>query len=167
MLSLLDRGLAVFPLPPGGKAAPAGWHTTITTKREVITTWPAGSNIGVACRPSQIVGLDLDCKHGVDGTATLRALCAGARQPWPDTMTVATPHGGLHLYYRAPAGVTIPSSIGRWPGIDIRAPGVRLGGYLAGPGSTVDGRTYEITRDQPIARLPDWLTHRLRKAPAR
>ncbi|WP_367880521.1 bifunctional DNA primase/polymerase [Salinispora arenicola] len=55
-------------------------------------------SIGVACRASNVVGLDLDRKDGVD---TLRALCAAARWPWPDTLTVATAHHGLHLYFRA------------------------------------------------------------------
>ncbi|WP_109524833.1 MULTISPECIES: bifunctional DNA primase/polymerase [Nocardia] len=43
------------------------------------------------------------------------------------------------------------------PGIDIRGPGIRLGGYLAGPGSVVDGRAYTIDTDMPIAMLPAWL----------
>ena len=31
------------------------------------------------------------------------------------------------------------------------------GRYLAGPGSVVGGRRYEIARDAPIAELPGWL----------
>jgi hypothetical protein len=108
-----------------------------------------------------VVGLDLDRKDGVDGEDTLRALCAAARWPWPATLTVATAHGGLHLYFRAPAGVVVPSSIGRWPGVDVRAPGARFGGYLVGPGSLVDDRPYAITRDLPIVPLPRWLTAQL------
>ncbi len=33
----------------------------------------------------------------------------------------------------------------------------RTGGYLAGPGSVIAGRRYEIAADLPIAGLPDWL----------
>ncbi|MFG1892151.1 bifunctional DNA primase/polymerase [Micromonospora sp. NPDC049051] len=84
-----------------------------------------------------------------------------ARWPWPNTLTVATAHDGLHLYFRAPIGIVVPNSISRWPGIDVRAPGHRLGGYLVGPGSVVDGRPYTIARDLPIAPLPPWLTARL------
>ncbi len=43
------------------------------------------------------------------------------------------------------------------PGIDIRGPGRILGGYLAGPGSIVDGREYVIEVDAPIEWLPGWL----------
>jgi hypothetical protein len=78
---------------------------------------------------------------------------------------VATAHNGLHLYFRAPADVVIPSSIGRWPGVDVRAPGHRLGGYLVGPGSLIDGRPYTISRDLPIAPLPPWLTAKLTGQP--
>lgn len=159
--ALLARGLAVFPMPAGAKQAPAGWHRLDTTDPAVVSSWPAGGNVGVACRASGIVGLDLDRKDDVDGVDTLRALCAAARRPWPATLTVATAHGGLHLYFRAPAGLVVPSRIGRWPGVDVRAPGQRLGGYLVGPGSVVDGRPYTITRDLPIAPLPRWITPHL------
>jgi hypothetical protein len=49
------------------------------------------------------------------------------------------------------------STISRWPGIYIRAPGYRTSGYLAGPGSVVDGAEYVIDRDVPAAPLPRWL----------
>lgn len=157
----LAAGLAVFPLPAGAKRAEPGWHRQATTDPDVVASWPADTNIGVGCRASGVVGLDLDRKDSVDGVDTLRALCAAARWPWPDTFTVATAHGGLHLYFAAPAGLVVPSTIGRWPGVDVRAPGVRLGGYLVGPGSTVDGRPYTVTRDLPIAPLPRWLAEKL------
>lgn len=164
--ALLDRGLALFPIPTGSKEAPAGWHAAATTDPATVASWPASGNLGVACRASWIVGIDLDRKtdvhgHQVDAVDTFRALCAGHRQPWPRTFTVSTAHDGLHLYFRAPDDVVIPSLIARWPGIDVRAPGRRLGGYLAAPGSIVDGRRYAIADTAPIAPLPAWLAHRL------
>ena len=117
----LAAGLAVFALPPGGKRAEPGWQRQATTDSAAVAGWPADANIGVACRASNVVGVDLDRKDGVDGVDALRVLCAGARHPWPVTFTVATAHGGLHLYFRALAGVVVPSSIGRWPGVDVRA----------------------------------------------
>lgn len=168
---LLDRGLALFPIPAGSKEAPAGWHHAATTDPATVASWPASGNLGVACRASWIVGIDLDRKvdvHGtpVDGIDTFRALCASHRQPWPHTFTVSTAHDGMHLYFRAPDDIVIPSLIGRWPGIDVRAPGRRLGGYLVAPGSTVDGQPYEVAVDAPIAPLPTWLAHRLTRRPA-
>jgi Bifunctional DNA primase/polymerase, N-terminal len=73
-------------------------------------------------------------------------------QPWPDTLTVATPHDGGHLYFRIPPDTAAASTISRWPGIDMRAPGYRTGSYLADPGSVVDGAEYV-----PAAPLPRWL----------
>jgi hypothetical protein len=60
-----------------------------------------------------------------------------------------------------PAGRIIGSASGTsplGPGIDTRGPGRGgRGGYLVGPGSVVDGRTYALDRDLPIAVLPGWL----------
>jgi hypothetical protein len=159
-LAVTALGLAVFALPPGGKRAAPGWHGRCTTAdpAAVAAGWRPGDNIGVGCRASGIVGVDLD-RHdgGPDGRETFAALCARARRPWPCTLTVATAHGGLHLYFRRTPGRAIASGIGTWPGIDIRGPGFRTGGYLAGPGSVVDGRPYVIERDLPVVPLPRWL----------
>jgi hypothetical protein len=46
-------------------------------------------------------------------------------------------------------------------GVDVRAPGTRLGGYLVGPRSLVDSRAYPVTRDPPIGPPPGWLTTKL------
>ena len=157
--AVAGRGLAVFPLPAGSKAAGPGWQRRCTRDPALLArTWPDGANIGVGCRASGIIGLDLD-RHGggPDGVAVFAALCRIYGQSWPDTLTVATPHAGLHLYFRIPPGTEAASTIGRWPGIDIRAPGHRSGGYLAGPGSVVDGAEYVINRDMPAVPLPRWL----------
>ncbi len=115
-----------------------------------------------------MVGLDLDVAG--DGPAVLAALAARLGEQWPDTLTVQTPSGGLHLYFRVSGDCTIPSvSRGRTalgPGIDVRGPGQRSGGYLIGPGSAVDGTLYVITRDVPILQLPDWIADRLTRSRA-
>jgi hypothetical protein len=166
---LLRRGLAVFPLPPGAKTAVRGWqHTIITGESAAIApAWPNGANIAVACRASGIVGIDLDrhtdggANAGVDGVAQFAAVCRRWGQPRPATFEVATPNRGRHLYFRVPSGLVVASVSGGTsrlgPGIDIRGPGQRLGGYLAGPGSVIDGRAYTIATDLPIAMLPSWL----------
>lgn len=167
-VAAVERGLAVFPLPSGSKVAPTGWQHTITRDVDHLrATWPPGSNIGIGCRASNIVGIDLDrhstggANAGVDGVRRFDELCARWGLPRPVTLEIRTPHDGRHLYFRVPTGLIVPSvSGGRsrlGPGIDIRGPGLRLGGYLAGPGSVVEEREYQVEADAPIARLPGWL----------
>jgi hypothetical protein len=151
----LNAGLAVFPLPPGGKVAQPGQLARATTDLEVLVSWwRTGDNIGIGCRASDVVGIDLD-RHPSkpDGVARFRALCtahAGSRDSdgWPHTLTVATPTGGRHLYFRA-GGHPITSISGGvsalGPGIDTRGPGYRTGGR------------YTIVNPAPITDLPAWL----------
>ena len=81
----------------------------------------------------------------------------GARRPPPptgpaDTCTVATPSGGLHLYYRAPAeDERLRNTAGTlgWK-VDTRA----HGGYVVAPGSVVDGRAIPVVVSRPAHRCP-------------
>jgi hypothetical protein len=163
-LDLARRGLAVFPIEPWGRIPGLGWQKTTTTDpTHIRARFANGGNIGVACRASNIVVLDLD-RHadGPDGIAGWEALCADHEENPPATFTAVTPNGGLHVYFQAPAGATITSSSGPRPGIpagiDVRAPGRRSGGYVMGPGSQVDAGRYRIARDAPLLPLPTWLT---------
>lgn len=155
------RGLAVFPLPIGGRVPERGWQRQATLLPERLPELLAGRGVGIGCRASHVVALDLDVHGDDDGPGVLAALADRLGEAVPETFTVATPSGGRHLYFRAPMGCTIGSvSGGRTalgPGIDVRGPGRRSGGYLIGPGSVVGGRTYAITRDMAVAPLPAWI----------
>jgi Bifunctional DNA primase/polymerase, N-terminal len=154
-LAAAARGLALFPLPPGGRIPAPGWQRQCTSDPVAVAAMAAAGNVGVGCRASGIVALDLDRHGDVDGLAVLAALCARAGRPWPSTLAVATPRDGLHLYFRA-GSAPVPSGR-RWPGIDVRAPGYRTGGYLVGPGSIVPAGAYALVHDVPVAPLPAWL----------
>ncbi|MEV1003330.1 bifunctional DNA primase/polymerase [Nonomuraea sp. NPDC050202] len=163
-LPLVELGIAVFPLLPGGRLpARPGWQRDcLRTPGEVAERWPRGANLGIGCWANQLVILDLDVDDGVDGRCTLESWCERLGVEWPDTFTVATPSGGSHLYFRAPAGCTIGSISGGTTllgqGIDTRGPGRGgRGGYVVGPGSIVNGKVYAIERDVPIAELPTWI----------
>jgi Bifunctional DNA primase/polymerase, N-terminal len=169
-LSLASRGFAVFPLRPGTKvpAVRRDWEGQATADparlRQIVRP---GANVGVACGPSGLLVLDLDVAKEQPGTGpdpdeprhgaeALRALAAG--RELPPTLTVATPTGGRHLYYRAPRGMRLRNTVGRLgPLIDTRAEG----GYVVGPGSIVDGRSYRVIADIPVASLPHWLLREL------
>jgi hypothetical protein len=162
--ALTDRGFVIFALPAAAKRAEPGWRDRLLVDAEAVRAqWRTGDNIGVACRASGIVGIDLDVKHhGLDRFA---AVCARHGRPRPATFTVTTPTGGQHLYFRTPPGRTIPSYSGANSplglGVDVRAPGRRLGAYLAGPGSVTGHGAYRILHDVPVMPLPRWLTESL------
>lgn len=169
--ALVRRGLAVFPLPAGGRVPAPGWQRLATLDEAALPELlDGGRNVGVSCRASRVVALDLDVHAdgpAVNGIETLRAqLDIRGREDWPDTLTVMTPSTGLHLYFRVSAECTIGSSSGGrtalGPGIDVRGPGRRSGGYLVGPGSTVGGLPYSVVHDVAVAPLPGWIAERLR-----
>jgi hypothetical protein len=156
-----------------------GWEQRATTDPDRIrSAWSAGRfNIGIATGPSNLVVIDLDTPKpeddprpsewdmpGVhDGQDVLAVLAERHHQLVPaDTFTITTPTGGLHLYYRAPAGAELRNTAGTlgWK-VDTRA----HGGYVAGPVSSVDGRRYLVVLDLPVAPLPAWLAALLRPAP--
>ncbi|MDJ0345912.1 bifunctional DNA primase/polymerase [Streptomyces sp. H10-C2] len=157
----LRRGLAVFPLPIGGRVPERGWQRQATLDETLLPELLAGRGVGIGCRASQVVALDLDVHGDDDGPGVLAALADRLGEAVPTTFAVATPSGGRHLYFRVLADCTIGSTSGGrtalGSGIDVRGPGRRSGGYLVGPGSVVGGRAYAIVRDVPVAPLPDWI----------
>lgn len=161
----VGRGLAVFPLPIGGRVPERGWQRQATLLPELLPELLAGRGVGIGCRASRVVALDLEVQGDDDGPRVLAALADRLGERVPDTFTVGSPSGGRHLYFRAPMGCTIGSvSGGRsplGPGIDVRGPGRRSGGYLVGPGSIVGGLPYLIAHDAPVAPLPSWVAERL------
>ncbi len=174
-----ERGWAVFPCRPGNKRpAVDRWEQrAIADPERVAAHWPGERhNVGIACGPSQLVVVDLDtAEHGrelpaewavgpgiTDGQGVLAVLAHQDGQQLPDTYTVRTPSGGLHLYFAAgERGGELRNSAGRiGPMIDVRG----RGGYVVAAGSVVGGRGYEIERDAPVALLPEWLAALARPA---
>ncbi|MFJ7293277.1 bifunctional DNA primase/polymerase [Streptomyces collinus] len=179
-LGSAERDWPVIPLHPGTKR-PAGHPERSCpgtgrcqgghrTPEQRATTDPAliqaawartPYNVGIATGPAGLLVVDLDvCKPGEeegapDGAASLRALCARAGEELPPTYQVRTPSGGRHLYFTAPPGGKLPSSVKRLgPHLDTRA----WGGYVVAPGSTTTHGAYEVLDDAPVAALPHWLT---------
>ncbi|MFF3514797.1 bifunctional DNA primase/polymerase [Streptomyces sp. NPDC002573] len=183
-LDAASRGWRVFPLIPADKRpAVSEWETRATIDPDRITrAWSAAAfNVGLATGPSGLVVIDLDkpkhpgdtppaawAEHGVtDGADVLAVLCEQHGQPLPaDTYTVRTWSGGTHLYFAAPEGEPLRNTAGDsarglgWK-VDTRA----WGGLVVAAGSTFAGRPYEVTRNAPVAPLPDWLAELLCPAP--
>lgn len=140
----------VFPLRPGTKEPYAGEGISAATiDSATIKRWFAdrpAMNYGVST--AGLVVLDVDAADGKPGLASLEAL--GSR---PDTLTVASPRGGLHLYFAGPGAGQRDLA----PGINVRS----IGGYVVGPGSVFEGKRYELDRDAPLAELPPEIRGRL------
>jgi hypothetical protein len=140
-----------------------------------------GCNVGIATGPSGLVVVDLDTpkspdemppdgwsRRGIrDGHDVFAAVCADAGHPVPwQTLTVTTPRGGTHLYFRAPGGVRLGNTQGDdghglgWL-VDTRG----WGGYVVAPGSTTSDGTYRLTEDVELADLPAWLVQALTPKP--
>ncbi len=175
--TLARRGWRIFPCVPGGKRpAVTEWEQRASSDPELVAaSWRgpcAGYNTGIACGPSGLVVVDLDT-HGtlpvdwrrpgiIDDRDVMAQLCEWAGQEFPVTYMVATPSGGWHLYFTAPAGPAIRNSTGKLgPLVDVRG----QGGYVVGPGSVVDGRCYEVLSTAGAAPLPRWLQRLLMPQP--
>jgi hypothetical protein len=110
-------------------------------------------------------------RDGRDSLALLARLRGGPR-PWPASpghrpVTVATPSGGAHLWYQAPApglrqALSDPLGLGRyglaWQ-VDIKAGW----SYGAAPGATTTAGTYRIRGGDPACpgRMPAWLAREI------
>ncbi len=171
-----SRGWAIFPVRPGDKRPAVNrWEERACADPETVGRWwPAEANVGIACGPSRLLVIDLDCHASLppdwaalpgvkDGRDVLAQLCEWSGQSWPGTHTVATPSGGWHLYYQAPDSVALRNTAGAiGPQIDTRA----SGGYVLGAGSEVDGAEYETIDGRDPEPVPGWLLRLLAPMPA-
>jgi putative DNA primase/helicase len=135
-------------------------HKATTDAAQIKAWWDGkSSNIGIStshyATDQALIVLDIDIKKGKRGDLSLMQLELEGFE-LPPTFTVLTPSGGTHLYYRTPKalrqGVDLLGS-----GIDVRS----LGGYVIGPGSSLDDKEYVITNKTQIAPAPEWLIQRL------
>jgi Bifunctional DNA primase/polymerase, N-terminal/Primase C terminal 1 (PriCT-1) len=155
-LELAEKGLAVFPCQPRGKApaCDAGLHAATTDPERINRWWQSfpDLNIGIATgAASRVFVLDID---GDDGEASLRKL-EGEHSALPPTIEVITGKG-RHCYFQF-GKHKIGNSAGQLgTGLDIRG----NGGYVIAPPSIhPSGRSYAWSVDaaQDFAAAPDWL----------
>lgn len=149
--------LAVFPLVERDKlpAVSGGFKVATTDEEQIREAWGhrPNLNIGIATgtvsRGLVVIDLDVDDSKDEDGVATLRAW-EREHGELPETATVKTGRGGMHLYYRCDqlVGCSVNSEIG----VDVRGDG----GYVVAPPSVhPNGSAYEFEEyldDVPIAR---------------
>ena len=160
-LRCLALGWKVFPCLEDSKQ-PATQHGLLDATGDadrVVAYWSKVPLANLAVRTGQesgLIVLDVDVDKG--GAETLKALEAKFEK-LPPTLTVVTPSGGSHFYFRHPGHeirntVDVPGV-----GLDIRGDG----GYVVAPPSAVGERRYEIDDELPVAEVPDWLANGLRQ----
>lgn len=149
------RGFRVFPLKAGTKVpCDEGWPefasadpTTVHAMwTQPVMGTPLDHNIGVLT--DNMIVSDLDMKHGKDGVKSWNE--QGFET---DTLRVATPSGGFHLYFSGPNKSLSAGRLG--DGIDIRS----YHGFVVAPGSWLDGTIpsnkgshgyYVLENDAPV-----------------
>lgn len=162
-----------------------------TTDPDRISAWWTRSptaGVGLAAGPSGLVILDVDCHGGeapknptellpgvelpagitsdsiTDGRDTLALLCEARRARYPEddsTLTVRTPTGGVHLWFRAPAGSVWRPQAGAlgWQ-LDVRAGA----SYAVAPGTVTRSGAYAAQgRCRTVVELPVWLARDLER----
>jgi hypothetical protein len=171
-------GWPVFPIAHGAKVPAIKGGAGVkdaTADADQIRAWGRAypdANLGIACgKPSGIVVVDVDPRHG--GDASIRVLAAKGRA-FPPTPRARTGNKGWHLVLRHPPIGTseIGNSKGRLGrGIEVKS----TGGYVLvapswtrksddGPGGRY---TWEVSPfDAPVLRLPLWMITMLTPAPA-
>lgn len=102
--------------------------------------------------PETIVVVDVDprnFKPGDSPLARLSKLCGGL-----SSYTVNTGGGGLHIYFRVPAGLSFVNQLKEYPGIEFKSRGKQV----VGPGSihAISGKEYVAASGnvQELAELP-------------
>lgn len=136
-------GFKVFPAGSNKKPLTAHGFKDASSDIDVVQAWWSkfpGALVGLACEANQLVVLDFDTyKPGCE-----KLLAEVENQTGVDLTghpyRVRSPHGGVHVYFRMPEGVTIKNGtnvLGR--GADVRA----AGGYIIG----ADGSDYVLIGD--------------------
>ncbi|MFD9099306.1 bifunctional DNA primase/polymerase [Streptomyces collinus] len=200
-LTWLSRGLSVIPCSRTDKGPMvAGFGRDASPEQlapfsdpEQVRQWWSGrfkrAHVGILTGRGAdgrgLVVVDLDMRKPesslppeyadvASGADVLERLATEAGEAWPDTYTVLTPSGGIHLYFRQPedgpligcatgAGPTAPH-LG--PLIDVRGVGglvIAAGSYSAAQGLPYRRASAPDVLPQP---LPEWLLERLRPSAA-
>lgn len=162
-LSLAAQGFRVFPIRPNSKIPKRElpWKEAATSDTDQIKSWWTENpdyNIGVATGAGTLV-VDVDVKDDKPGRASLEML---ELTDFPESYRVKTPSGGEHIYLKIDHDYGQKANLPDYPGIDIRCDG----GYVLGPGSTIDGKPYEAS-EAPIEPIPSWFDNYLRKVKPR
>lgn len=157
-LSLARDGFWVFPIRANSKKPAVKFKEWATRDEAAIRAWWASHpdhNIGIYTGKfgddQALLVVDVDNKNGKRGDDELAALEMDD-MALPPTRESATPTGGRHLMFRVASPVKQGANV-LGIGLDVRS----RGGYIAGPGSTIDGGMYASSAVRGLAPAPEWV----------
>jgi len=142
----------LFPLKPGEKTPlRANYKQTASSDSEVIRGWlQQGCNLGYCPSMGGETVIDLDKHNGTDGIKTFTDWVKSLGHEFPDTLTVITPSGGWHMYFK---GLAPYDKLGFLPGVDI----ICSKRYVVAPGSKTEKGVYGVCDTFiGIQELPQW-----------
>lgn len=190
-------GFHIFPVAVGAKVPhrlAGSWGETATNDFNQIahfwTNVDPAANIGVACKPSNLLVVDLDIAkedwnlkktewahlhavwgervNGEDLFDEMRFQLDDEQSDPYGTYVVQTGSGGLHLYYQWPAHWPRISQASPVKGVvDVRGNGGQWGGYVLGEGSVTDAGPYlpPYGSGVPVALPPKWIRQLVAEKP--
>lgn len=151
----------LIPLKPLSKIAQVKWSND---NEYDLSDYPNCTGYGIDTGKSGLVIIDCDVKEDSNGIDNFFELLALEGQEFPNTLSVATPSGGLHFYFKSKSSKELKSSVSALAkNVDVRA----SGGYIVGPGSQVEISSGEVgnyvidNEDASIAELPKWLEEKI------
>ncbi|MEP2759026.1 MAG: bifunctional DNA primase/polymerase [Hyphomicrobiales bacterium] len=147
-----QQGRRIFRLKENQKVpAETGWQKNATSDPESIKALfqkHPGMNYGIVTgADSGLVVLDVDEKKGISGSKSLKPRINPADL---DTYSVRTPSGGRHFYFLS-NDTSLKNGIDLLPGVDFRG----SGGYIVGPGSTINSNTYVTVTSKTAQPIPE------------
>ncbi len=146
-------GFALIPLD-GKKPIESEWETTPAGKHNEKTL--AKANYGIVLGPQDLV-IDYDPRNNKDGDKPLDRLSKHFGGI-PHTLVTRTGGGGLHIFFKKPADVSVRNGLPDYPGVEFKA---GPGRQVVGPGSThpETGKIYTHLQGTPanIAGAPQAL----------
>jgi Bifunctional DNA primase/polymerase, N-terminal len=127
------------------------WQNEATTCAATFSQWfKAWPEANMGGTTDDKLVIDIDPRNGGEATFEFLQMV----NDFPDTAESNTQSGGKHLIYVLPHGVRVKGGAHKLgPGVDVKS----RGGYIALPGSVIDGRPYTWANDRPIALAPQWM----------
>lgn len=138
----------VFPLKVNSKSGQVlkSWLNEATTDVETIRNWFSNTDYNVDVRTGDgLVVIDIDNKNEKNGIESIKPFLKG----FPKTKIVKTTNNRSHMYNKFDRPISNKTNL--YEGIDVRGEH----GYVVGIGSVIDGNSYFVSLDEPIAQAND------------